>query len=245
VQTLHILEFGYRSVGDGPYVYRDVEREAIMLTGDEDLVIANWAIQFRIRDPFLALFRIEDLETTLRVLTESSYRRVVASHSLDAVLTDDKEMLQYEVQADLQALCDRFETGVLIRAVLLQDAMPPDAVIPAFRDVISAREERETRVNEARRYANERLPIARGDAERMINEAEGFRTRRVNEAQGEVARYLAIQAEYANNPDITRTRLYLEMIREVLPQIRSVTIVDDGDLLRFLPIGSDPLLGGN
>ena len=237
VQTLHILEFGYRSVGDGPYSYRDVDREAIMLTGDEDLVVASWAIQYQIRDPFLALFRVEDLETTLRVLTESSYRRVVASHSLDAILTEQKDLIQLEVQTDLQALCDSYNTGVLVRAVLLQDAMPPDAVRPAFLDVISAREERETRTNEAHRYANERLPVARGDAERMINEAMGYHTRRINEAEGEVARYLAIQAEYATNPEITMTRLYLEMIRDVMPQLKSVTIVDDGDLLKFLPIG--------
>ena len=129
-ERIHILEFGYRT--QSPHVYRDIEREAIMLTGDEDLVVATWAIQYQIQDPFLALFRIEDLVNTLRVLTESSYRRVVASHSLDAILTEQKDMIQYEVQRDLQALCDRYETGVRIRAVLLQEAMPPDAVRPAL-----------------------------------------------------------------------------------------------------------------
>jgi membrane protease subunit HflK len=115
--------------------------------------------------------------------------------------------------------------------------MPPDEVKPAFLDVVSAREEREAKINEATRYENENIPIARGDAERLKNEAEGYKTRRINEAEGDVARYQAIQAEYAKDRSITRTRLYLEMIREVLPQLKSVTIVDDGDTLKFLPLG--------
>ena len=240
-QTIHHLEFGFRSYEGsvGMAGYEEVSREAVMLTGDENLVVADWAILYRIRDPFLALYKIEDLRTTLRILSESSYRRVVASHPLDFILTDMKDMIQAEVLIDLQALCDKYETGVLIIAVQLQDAMPPDAVRPAFLDVVSAREEREAKINEATRYANENIPIAHGDAQRQINEAEGYRERRINEATGEVARYLAIQAEYANNQTIMRTRLYLEMIREVLPKIKSVTIVDEGDTLKFLPIGGN------
>jgi membrane protease subunit HflK len=170
-------------------------------------------------------------------LAESSYRRVVAFHPLDYILTDMKDMIQANVLIDLQALCDKYETGVLIIAVLLQDAFPPDEVKPAFLDVVSARENRAAMINEATRYVNEKIPIARGDAERMINEAEGYRVRRINEAEGEVARYLAIQAEYTKNLEIMRTRLYLEMIREVMPQLKSVTIVNEGDLVKFLPIG--------
>lgn len=238
IQTIHRLEFGYRSVSEANiYAYEDVSRESLMLTGDENLVVADWAVQYRVRDPFLYLYRIMDIESTLRILSESSYRRVVASHPLDSILTDQKDIIQAEVWVDLQALCDKYEAGVQIIAVLLQDAMPPDDVKPAFLDVVSAREERVAKINEANRYANENIPVARGDAERLINEAEGYRTRRINEAEGDVARYLAIQAEYAKEQSITRTRLYLEMIRQVMPQLKSVTIVDDGDTLKFLPIG--------
>jgi len=162
---------------------------------------------------------------------------VVASHPLDSILTDEKDIIQAEVRVDLQALCDKYEAGVLIIAVQLQDAMPPEAVKPAFLDVVSAREERQAKINEAQRYENEKIPIASGNAERLINEAEGYRASRINEATGDVARFLAIQTEFAKEPGITRTRLYLEMIREVLPQLKSVTIVDDGDTLKFLPIG--------
>jgi membrane protease subunit HflK len=238
-QTIHHLEFGFRSVpgSDNIITTPDILREAVMLTRDENLVVADWAILYRIRDPFLSIYKIEDLERTLRILSESSYRRVVASHPLDYILTDMKDMIQSEVLVDLQALCDKYDTGVLIITVQLQDAMPPDAVKPAFLDVVSAREEREAKINDANRYANEKIPIARGDAEKLINEAEGYRKRRINEADGDVARYISIQAEYAKNKDIMRTRLYLEMIREVFPQLKSITIVDEGNMMKFLPIG--------
>jgi membrane protease subunit HflK len=236
-ERINILEFGYRD--ENPRVPAAVsDRESIMLTGDEDLIVATWVVQYQIEDPFLALFRIEDLEVTLRVLTESSYRRVVAANSLDAVLTDEKERIQGEVLRDLQFLNNRYGTGVRINMVLLQSALAPEPVQPAFLDVISARVDYDRRVFEARRYENERLPIARGEAERMINDAMGFRERRINEATGEISRYLAILAEYAQHQSIMRTRLYLEMVRDVFPHLESITIVNDNDdILKFLPIG--------
>lgn len=241
-QLIRYLNFGYRTE-DGSKIditSPELDREAIMLTGDENLVVADWTIQYRIQDPFLAQYKIEDLENTIRILSESSYRRVVASNPLDNILTDQKASIQTAVLLDLQGLCDKYETGVQIKEVLLQDAFPPDAVKPAFLDVVSARENREARRNEADQYSNEKIPIAEGNAARIKNEAHAYSERRINEAKGDVARYEAIQAEYANNQKIMRTRLYLEMIKEVLPQIKSVTIVDDSNgTLKFLPIGGD------
>ena len=244
VEIIHRLQFGYRSEGD--YSSKDyneeiMEHESIMLTGDENLVVADWAISYRIRNSFLSLYKIQDLEDTLRIISESSYRRVVAAHPLDDILTDKKDAIQAEIMLDLQEICDKYESGVQIMRVELQDAFPPEPVNPAFLDVASAREERATKINAANQYANEKIPVARGDAERLVNEAEGYKTRRINEAEGEVARYLAIQAEYAKNKSITKTRLYLEMIQEVLPQLKSVTIVDGDDTIKFLPIGDSAL----
>ncbi|GHV05538.1 HflK protein [Clostridia bacterium] len=236
------LEFGYRTASDGGT--SDVTNEASMLTGDENLVLADWAILYRVVNAYNYLFKVNEPEKTLRVIAESSYRRVVASHPLDDILTDQKDAIQAEIMIDLQRICDVYELGVRITAVQLQDAMPPDEVKDAFLDVSSAKEEKSAKINEASKYANEQLPLARGQAAQLVNQAEAYKQQRINEAQGSVARYAAIEAEYARNPGIMRTRLYLEMIQEVLPKVKQVYFVDaNGDTLKVLPLNGN-LLGG-
>ncbi|MBR4878939.1 MAG: FtsH protease activity modulator HflK [Clostridia bacterium] len=227
------MEFGYR--GDANV---DVPEESTMLTGDECLVVADWTIQYNISDGYAWLFNLDNPENTLRIIAESSYRRVVASHSLDDILTDKKDEIQREVMEDLQEVCNYYDMGVKINAVQLQDAMPPDPVYDAFLDVTSAKEDKNAKINEAQKYANEKLPVARGEAESLLKEAEAYKEERINEAIGDTARYSAIAKEYLNQPEVTRTRLYLEMINEVLPNLREIYITDDnGDTLQFIPIG--------
>lgn len=227
------MEFGYR--GD---TRTDVPEESTMLTGDECLVVADWTIQYNISDGYAWLFNVDDPENTLRIISESSYRRVVASHSLDDILTDKKDEIQREVMEDLQEVCNYYDIGVKINAVQLQDAMPPDPVYDAFLDVTSAKEDKNAKINEAQKYANEKLPVARGEAESILREAEAYKQERINEAIGDTARYAAICKEYLNQPDVTKTRLYLEMINDVLPNLKSIYITDDkGDTLQFIPIG--------
>lgn len=229
------MEFGYRDQGTGGYV--DVMDEAQMLTADENLVIADWAVMYKVVDSYKWLFSVDSQETTLRTITEASYRRVVASHSLDDILTNQKDSIQIEIRESLQGICDKYDFGIQITAVQLQDAMPPDQVKNAFLEVASAREDKNAKINEATKYENEKLPIARGEAEQILNLAEGYKQQRINDAEGDAARFLSIQKEYAANPSVTRTRLYLEMIKTVLPQIQEVYIMsDDGDVLKFLPI---------
>ena len=224
-------------------VYVSIPEEALMLTGEESqvngLVNADWVIQYRISNSYNYLFKVDDPESTLKSVTQAAYRRVVAHYPLDAILTDRKDDMQREIMRDLQEICNKYEMGVEITAVQLQDAAPPEEVREAFLDVTRSLEDRIARSNEAERYRNEELPRAEGRAVAEINEAEGYRQQRVNEAFGAVARYKAIEEEYRNQPDIMRTRLYLEMIREVMPKIEKIYFLDptSGNTLEILHLG--------
>ncbi len=248
MEGIRRLEFGFRSEGNvqnsmsnESLVYGEsqstIDAEAHMLTGDECIVIADWAIMYQVKNSYNFEYKVEDVVGTLRIICESTYRRVVASHTLDDILTNLKDQIQFEIKTDLQEICDLYELGITITGVELQDAQPPAEVNDAFLDVTSAREERASKINEARRYENEKLPTARGEAARLINEAESYKAKRVNEALGSVSRYSAIEAEYSTQPEIMQTRLYLEMITQVLPKVKNVYFVNEtGNMMQFLPL---------
>jgi membrane protease subunit HflK len=236
MEAVNRMEFGFRS--EQPNMV--LVNEATMLTSDECLVVADWVVLFQIKNSYNYLFKVEDVEGTLRIISESSYRRVVASHILDDILTNQKDVIQNEVKDNIQAISDLYELGIVITACQLQDAQPPDAVNAAFLDVTSAREEKNSKINQAMKYENEKLPTARGQATQIINDAEGYRTQRINEALGSVARYNSIEAEYAAQPEIMKIRMYLEMIQAVLPGVNEVYFVDpNGSTMQFLPLLKD------
>ena len=237
------MEFGSR-LENGIWV--DIPEEALMLTGEgavsqvNGLVNADWVIQYRISNSYNYLFNVDTPEATLRSITQAAYRRVAASYPLDAILTDRKDAIQREINDELQDILDLYKMGVIITAVQLQDASPPDEVREAFLDVTRSLEDRISRTNEAERYRNEELPRAQGRAIASVNEAEAYKERRINEALGTVARYTAIEVEYHDQPDVMRTRLYLEMIREVMPRIEKIYFLDSsssGSPLEILHLG--------
>ena len=234
------MDFGSQLI-DG--VYYDIPEEALMLTGEESrvngLVNADWVIQYRISDSYNFLFKVDNPERTLHSVTQAAYRRVVAAYPLEAILTDRKDDMQRVILSDLQEICNKYEMGIEITAVQLQDASPPYEVRDAFLDVTMSLEDKIAKTNEAERYRNEELPRAEGRAVAVINEAEAYKERRVNEAMGTAARYSAVEVEYNNQPDVMRTRLYLEMIREVLPKIEKIYFLDStaGNLLEILHLG--------
>lgn len=240
VQRVNREEFGSYEVNG---VYVDIPEEAVMLTGEggtsNGLVTADWVIQYRVSNSYDYLFRVNDHNGTLRAITQAAYRRVTASRPLNDILTDKKDDMQREIMADLQDICNKYQMGITIIAVQLQDASPPDEVRDAFLDVTMALEDRIARTNEAERYRNEREPVARGEAAAAINDAEAYKQRRVNEAIGATERYKAIEEEYAAQPAIMRTRLYLEMIRSVLPNVEKIYFLDQssGNLLEVLNLG--------
>jgi len=242
VQGVRRMDFGSRPING---VYVSIPEEALMLTGEESrvngLVNADWVIQYRISNSYNFLFKVDDPESTIHSVTQAAYRRVVAAYPLEAILTDRKEDMQREIMRDLQEILNKYEMGVEITAVQLQDASPPDEVREAFLDVTMSLEDKIAKTNEAERYRNEEIPRAEGRAVAAVNEAEAYSERRINEAIGAVARYSAIEVEYQNQPDVMRTRLYLEMIREVMPRIDKIYFLDSssGNLLEILHLGQE------
>lgn len=240
IEGIRRMEFGYRSTPTGDQKTEDVMIEARMLTSDENLVIADWAIMYKINDSYKYLFSVDEQESSLRTITESAYRRIVASHTLDDILTDKKETIQFEIRETLQGICDKYDFGITITAIQLQDAMPPEPVKASFLEVASAKEDKNAKINESTKYENEKLPVARGESQQLLNLAEGYKQQRINEAQGDAARFLSIQKEYAANPSVTKTRLYLEAIKIILPQVKEVYIMNDnGEVLKFLPMNDE------
>jgi membrane protease subunit HflK len=216
-----------------------------MLTGEgmdtqaNGLVNADWVVQYRVNNSYDFLFRVDDVTGTLRSVTQAAYRRVAAAHTLDAIITYRRADIQREVLTELQNIVNMYEMGVLITEVLLLEANPPDPVRPAFNDVPISQADREARIYQAQRYQMEQIPVAEGRAQATIFDAEAYEERRVNEAYGAVARFNAIEAEYVNYPEIMRTRLYLEMIREVMPNMDRIYFLDSGSgsLLEILHLG--------
>lgn len=235
VAGIRRMEFGYSS--SKAISSEAALLESRMLTSDENLVIADWAVLYKINDSYKYLFSVDDQVGSLRTITEAAYRRVVAAHPLDDILTDKKESIQFEVRDLLQNICDKYDFGIMITAVQLQDAMPPDQVKAAFLEVASAKEDKNAKINDAKTYENQKLPVARGQSQQILNQAEAYKQERINDATGAVARFSAIQKEYILNPQVTRTRLWLEAIRSFLPGVQEIYIMSDkGDVLKFLPL---------
>ena len=228
------IEIGFRTVGKNQY--RTIEQESLMLTGDENIVDAELIVQYKIKDPIDYLFNFIGPELTLREASEASLRTVIGRHNIDEALTSGKLMIQEETKELLQIILDKYETGVIVVAVQLQDVSPPKQVIDAFKDVASAKEDKNRMINEAEGYRNDVIPKARGEAQAMIREAEGFRESRIKRAEGDVAKFKAIVKEYIKAKDVTKERLYLEAMEDILPGIDKYIVPngEDGNLLNLL-----------
>jgi membrane protease subunit HflK len=235
VATERVLkqEFGFRTADSENERSRfsggDTD-ESLMLTGDLNIIQVEWVVQYRISDPVEFLYGMRDPEQTLRDLSESIMRRVVGNRIGSDVLTVGRVEIANTARDELQEAMTRYENGIHVITVVLQDVVPPQRVQPAFNEVNAARQELERVVNEATRQANEAIPRAEGTAKRTISEAEGYATERVNRALGEAARFNSVLAEYRNVPEVTRSRLYLETLNNVLPKIGSVVVVQDGQI---------------
>ena len=228
------IEIGFRSLKNGQY--RTVEKESLMLTGDENIVDAEMIVQYKIKDPVEYLFNIVLPELTVRQAAEASLRTVVGRNRIDETLTTGKFAIQEETKLQLQAILDKYESGIHIVAVQLQDVSPPKEVIGAFKDVASAKEDKNRMINQAEGYRNDVIPKARGEAEAMIRDAEGFRDSRVKRAEGDAAKFTTILKEYNKAKSITEKRLYLETMEKVLPDIEKIIVPDkdSGNMLNLL-----------
>tara|TARA_A100001037_G_C15152123_1_gene640086 strand:- start:4862 stop:5830 length:969 start_codon:yes stop_codon:yes gene_type:complete len=228
------IEIGFRTLRNGQY--RTVEKESLMLTGDENIVDAEMIVQYKIKDPVSYLFNIVGPELTVREASEASLRTVVGRNKIDETLTTGKFTIQEETKTQLQAILDKYESGIHVVAVQLQDVSPPKEVIGAFKDVASAKEDKNRMVNQAEGYRNDIIPKARGEAEAMIRDAEGFKESRIKRAEGDAAKFTTILKEYRKAKSITQKRLFLETMEKVLPDIDKVIIPDkdSGNMLNLL-----------
>ncbi len=200
-----------------------IPEEAFMITGNENIVDVQMLIQYDVKDIEQFLFRVVDpTGLTIKDAAETSLRQVVGAREIDDVLTTEKEAVQADTRILLQGLLDSYQAGIRIREVKLLNVNPPPEVRDAFDDVVRAREDKERIRNLAEAYEEDILPRARGDAKRFIEEAEGFRAERVNKATGDSERFLSILEEYRKAKDVTRRRLYLETMEDILPGITKI-----------------------
>ncbi len=252
VPTARILkeEFGFRTAHSesGRTGYRkdpSLRNESLMLTGDLKVIDVEWVVQFLISDPDKFLHRARDPVKTLRDTSEAVMRRIVGNSLGSDVLTEKRVEVSTACKEEMQTILDHFDLGIHISTVELQDVTPPDSVKPAFNEVNQAEQERERFVNEAEKRRNQVIPRAEGQAKQVIAEAEAYALERVNRARGEAARFEAILAEYQNAPEVTRRRMYLEMVDQVIPLASQVYIMESAQHapLPLLNLG-DPLIQG-
>ena len=239
VEEIRRAEIGYRSDGGD----RPVPPESLMLTRDENIVDVQFAVHYRIKDAQNYRFRVRDPDLSLRQATESAIREVVGRNIMDFVLTDGRAEVAQQIRVLTQDILDRYETGLLVTTVNMQSAQPPSQVRDAFSDAVKAREDEERYKNEARAYAAEILPRARGEANAMLERAEGYKQRVINEAQGDASRFTSVLTEYSKAPEVTRQRLYIDAMQNVLSNSTKVLVdVEGGNNLLYVPL--DKLLTG-
>ena len=222
-------EFGFRTVQAGvrtQYDTRDYPDESLLLTGDLNIADVEWVVQYKIKDPQQFLFSIRDPKRALRDLSEAVMSTVVGDRSVTEVLTVGRIEVTAEFKELLQKLLDLYQTGLDVTSVTLQDVNPPESVKPAFNSVNEAKQEKERSINEAWQDYNDSVPKAKGVALQSISEAEGYALKRVNEATGDADRFNAVRQEYQNAKDVTRRRLYLETMSDILPKVKEIYIID-------------------
>jgi len=274
VRTVKSIEFGFQTVSAGrktEYAQRsaNLDEVADMLTGDLNIAHVEWVVQYKISNAMDSLFNIGDesslygdlmssirnqainpaIPDTIRDVSETVMRKLVGDRSVDSVLTIGREEIADEAKLEIQAMLDEFEAGVEIITVKLQTTSPPESVKDAFQEVNRARQNKERVVNQAEGERNRKIPAARGKREQIISEAEGYRSRVIMETTGDINAFNAKLAEYEKSPEITKQRLYLEAMEEVLGQVGNKTIIDDS-VNQMLPIlnlnggSNNPLRGG-
>jgi membrane protease subunit HflK len=241
------VEIGFRTIDPGPPArYREVLKEALMLTADENIINVNLVVQYRIKDAVYYLFNVRDIEKTVRDVSEASIREVLGRTRIDEALTTAHAQIQSEVIELMQKVFDHYQAGIQVITVQLQDVKPPAEVIDAFKDVVSATKDKRKTINEARGYQEKVLPDARGEAARIVRQANAYQDKKVKHARGEAEKFLQVLKEYKKAKNITRKRLYLETMESILPGMNKF-ILDtktQGNLLQFLPITGESGVSG-
>lgn len=224
-------EFGFSTPGardpfQGSRVHGSRE-ETQMVTGDLNAALVEWVVQYRISDPVKFLFEVREPRATLRYVSESVMREVVGDRTVDEVITIGRQEIEADALTKMQALTTKYEMGISIDQVQLKNINPPGPVQASFNEVNQAQQEKEKLINEARRDYNKVIPLAQGEKDQRIREADGYRLKRINEAKGDAARFTALFAEYGKAPRVTRRRMYVETLQQVLPTVGRTIIIDE------------------
>jgi membrane protease subunit HflK len=242
IERIFKEEFGMRTVRAGvktKYSSRGYLEESLMLTGDLNISDVRWIVQFKIKDPFMLLFNTRSPIDNVRDMSEVVMRRLVGDYRVDEVLTMKREEINILAQEEMQKILDKYETGIKVVTVKLLDVNPPEEVKSAFNEVNEAKQERERMINQAWEAYNKVIPRAKGEAEKTIREAEGYNLDKINRAKGEAKRFLSVLKEYKKAPEVTRKRLYLEILMEVLQKAKEKYIIDpkQSSILPLLNLG--------
>ncbi len=249
VTRIHRLDIGFRGPGDGlgtiasrgrDAAARDVSEESLMLTGDENIVDIDFSVFWRIRDAGKFLFNIRNPEGAVKSAAEAAMREIIGQTPIQPILTEGRAQIELATRERTQGLLDQYVAGIEVNQVQLQQSDPPPAVIDAFKDVQRAEADRERARNEAEGYRNDILPRARGEAEQRIQEARAFKEQTVATAQGDAKRFLSQLASYSKARSVTKQRIYLETMEEIMRSTRKV-IIDDAvigaqGVIPYLPL---------
>jgi membrane protease subunit HflK len=231
-------EFGFRTEEAGirtEYAKGNFNDESMMLTGDLNVAIVEWIVQYRVSDPYQYLFKVRNPEGTFRAMNEAVMRQVVGDRTVTEVLTVGRQEIETRVETELQAMAKQYELGVTLDQVVLQDVNPPNPVKPSWDAVNQAQQQRDRLINEARAEYNKVVPRAKGEAEQTILQAQGYALDRVNRSQGDSARFKSVYDSYRKAPDVTRRRMYLETMGRVLPNLGGKVFLDK-DVKGLLPL---------
>ncbi len=236
VEKLHRLEVGFRT--DRQARQQMIPQEALMLTGDENILAVEFIVQYKIKSARDYLFQVDEIEATIGKAAEAAMREVIGKSKIDEALTTGKAQIQQDTQTLLQGILDSYTAGVQIAAIQLQDVDPPEAVVAAFKDVASAKEDREKLINQAQGYRNDIIPKAKGEAAQMVNQAKGYAQARIARSEGEASRFLKTLHEYNQGKDIISKRIYIETMEDVLSKVDKIVIDGKaGDRLTpYLPL---------
>ncbi|MDJ0946063.1 MAG: FtsH protease activity modulator HflK [Kiloniellales bacterium] len=236
VDIVRQINVGFQRRGDGVGGKIDRAEESLMLTGDQNIIDIDFSVQWRIDNAGQFLFNIRDREATIKLAAESAMREVIGRTDIQPALSTEKENLAAETRETLQRILDEYQSGVAITAVNLQDVQPPKQVADAFEDVQRARQDQDTKINQADAYRNRIIPEARGEATRMIQGAQAYRDRMIKESQGEAERFIKVFEAYRQNPDVTRRRIYLETVQKVLQNTDKVIMDGASGAVPYLPL---------
>jgi len=236
VDQQRFIEIGYRS-GANQQAASGVRKEALMLTEDENIIDVRLAVQYKVKSAQDYIFNVRAPEVTLKQSAESALRAVIGKNKMDFVLTEGRSEVVAKVETALQEMLDAYNTGLIISTVNLVEAQPPEEVQGAFSDAIRAREDEQRFINESQAYSNEIIPKARGAASRIVQEAEAYEQRVIAEASGDASRFTQLLVQYEMAPEVTRKRLYLETMEDVLGNSKKVIMdIKGGNNLMYLPI---------